>query len=63
MYARIGRNCGRRGWGSKSALLSYVVLLAATTVVSGFLFRFDTAVINGVLLLLRRQFALSNLQT
>src|SRR5437868_455163 len=42
--------------------LSYVVLLAATTAISGFLFGFDTAVINGVLLLLRRQFALSNLQ-
>src|SRR5258707_7022246 len=43
--------------------LSYVVLLAAATAISGFLFGFDTAVINGVLLLLRRQFALSNLQT
>src|SRR5246500_4804547 len=43
--------------------LSYVVLLAATTAISGFLFGFDTAVINGVLLLLRLQFALSNLQT
>ena len=43
--------------------LSYVVLLAATTAISGFLFGFDTAVINGVLLLLRREFALSNLQT
>jgi len=43
--------------------LSYVVLLAATTAISGFLFGFDTAVINGVLLLLRHQFALSNLQT
>jgi sugar porter (SP) family MFS transporter len=43
--------------------LNYVVLLAATAAISGFLFGFDTAVINGVLLLLRRQFALSNLQT
>jgi SP family arabinose:H+ symporter-like MFS transporter len=41
----------------------YVVLLAATTAISGFLFGFDTAVINGVLLLLRRQFNLTNLQT
>jgi sugar porter (SP) family MFS transporter len=41
----------------------YVVLLAATTAISGFLFGFDTAVINGVLLLLRLQFSLSNLQT
>lgn len=43
--------------------LTYVVLLAGTTTISGFLFGFDTAVINGVLLLLRHQFALSNLQT
>lgn len=48
---------------TKAQSLSYVVLLAATTAISGFLFGFDTAVINGVLLLLRRQFALSNLQT
>jgi MFS transporter, SP family, arabinose:H+ symporter len=43
--------------------LGYVVLLAATTAISGFLFGFDTAVINGVLLLLRKQFVLSDLQT
>src|SRR5437764_13407802 len=48
---------------AKAQSLSYVVLLAATTAISGFLFGFDTAVINGVLLLLRRQFTLSNLQT
>src|SRR4029077_18963741 len=47
----------------KAQSLSYVVLLAGTTAISGFLFGFDTAVINGVLLLLRHQFALSNLQT
>jgi len=34
-----------------------------TSALAGFLFGFDTAVINGVLLLLRGQFALSNLQT
>ncbi len=43
--------------------LGYVTLLATVTAISGFLFGFDTAVINGVLLLLRRQFTLSNLQT
>jgi sugar porter (SP) family MFS transporter len=48
---------------AKPQSFSYVVLLAATTAISGFLFGFDTAVINGVLLLLRRQFVLSNLQT
>src|SRR5260370_9721313 len=48
---------------AKAQSLSYVVLLAATTSISGFLFGFDTAVINGVLLPLRLQFALSNLQT
>jgi MFS transporter, SP family, arabinose:H+ symporter len=37
--------------------------LATVAAISGFLFGFDTAVINGVLLLLRRQFALSDLQT
>jgi SP family arabinose:H+ symporter-like MFS transporter len=48
---------------ARAQSLGYVVLLAITTAISGFLFGFDTAVINGVLLLLRRQFALSNLQT
>lgn len=48
---------------AKAQSLGYVVLIATTTAISGFLFGFDTAVINGVLLLLRRQFALSNLQT
>jgi sugar porter (SP) family MFS transporter len=48
---------------AKARSLAYVVLLATTAAISGFLFGFDTAVINGVLLFLRRQFALSNLQT
>jgi SP family arabinose:H+ symporter-like MFS transporter len=48
---------------AKAQSLGYVVLLSVTTAISGFLFGFDTAVINGVLLLLRRQFTLSNLQT
>src|ERR1700730_16735594 len=48
---------------AKAQSLGYVILLAAVAAISGFLFGFDTAVINGVLLLLRRQFALSNLQT
>jgi SP family arabinose:H+ symporter-like MFS transporter len=49
--------------GAKAQSMGYVVLLATTTAISGFLFGFDTAVINGVLFFLRRQFALSNLQT
>jgi len=48
---------------ARAQSFGYVVLLAITTAISGFLFGFDTAVINGVLLLLRRQFTLSNLQT
>jgi sugar porter (SP) family MFS transporter len=48
---------------AKAQSLGYVVLLAMVAAISGFLFGFDTAVINGVLLLLRRQFALTNLQT
>jgi hypothetical protein len=48
---------------AKAQSLSYGVLLGATTAISGLLFGFDTAVINGVLLLLRCQFALSNLDT
>src|SRR5690349_8845223 len=49
--------------GAKPQSFGYVVLVATTAAISGFLFGFDTAVINGVLLLLRRQFSLSNLQT
>lgn len=49
--------------GAEAQSMSYVVLLATISAISGFLFGFDTAVINGVLLLLRRQFTLSNLQT
>lgn len=49
--------------GSEAESMGYVVVLAATTAISGFLFGFDTAVINGVLLLIRQQFVLSDLQT
>jgi SP family arabinose:H+ symporter-like MFS transporter len=41
----------------------YVLFLAVVAGISGFLFGFDTAVINGVLFFLRRQFSLNNLQT
>ena len=43
---------------TKAQSMGYVVLVATTTAISGFLFGFDTAVINGVLLLRRRQFTL-----
>src|SRR5882724_107522 len=49
--------------GAEAQSIRYVVLLATISAISGFLFGFDTAVINGVLLLLSRQFALSDLQT
>src|SRR5438445_11096174 len=52
-----------KGTAAQAQSMIYVVLLAATTAISGFLFGFDTAVVNGVLLFLRLQFALSNLQT
>ena len=40
----------------------YVLCLAVIAAISGFLFGFDTAVINGVLYFLRHQFALNDLQ-
>ena len=42
--------------------LGYVILLSAITAISGLLFGYNTAVINGVLLFLRRQFAPSVLE-
>jgi sugar porter (SP) family MFS transporter len=42
---------------------SYVWMVASVAAISGFLFGFDTAVINGALVFLRRQFSLSNLST
>ena len=48
--------------GAGGQSLGYVFLLSAITAISGFLFGYNTAVINGVLLFLRRQFATSDLQ-
>jgi len=42
---------------------SYVWIVASVAAISGFLFGFDTAVINGALVFLRRQFALNNFST
>lgn len=50
-------------FGARAHCSLYVVFLAVVAAISGFLFGFDTAVINGVLFFLRRQFALSNLAT
>jgi sugar porter (SP) family MFS transporter len=49
--------------GAKAKSPLYVLFLAAVAAISGFLFGFDTAVINAVLLLLRRQLSLSNIET
>jgi MFS transporter, SP family, arabinose:H+ symporter len=46
----------------KSALRTYVWIVASVAAVSGFLFGFDTAVINGALVFLRNQFALTSFQ-
>jgi sugar porter (SP) family MFS transporter len=46
---------------SNTRSLGYVILLSTITAISGFLFGYNTAVINGVLLFLRRQFAPSDL--
>ena len=43
--------------------MGYVVLLATITAISGFLFGYNTGLINGVLLFLRRQFTPSDLQS
>jgi SP family arabinose:H+ symporter-like MFS transporter len=51
------------GFTNESASTGYVILLSTIAAISGFLFGFDTAVINGVLLFFRKQFALSSLQT
>ena len=47
---------------SSAQSLGYVILLSTITAISGLLFGYNTAVINGVLLFLRRQFAPSVLQ-
>jgi len=41
----------------------YVWMIACVAAISGFLFGFDTAVINGALVFLRKQFALDSLHT
>jgi SP family arabinose:H+ symporter-like MFS transporter len=54
---------GRSSSTLKARSPFYVIVLALITAISGFLFGFDTAVINGVLLFLRFQFHLNDFQT
>ncbi len=64
MHGPVHANDGATPAASSSGPVnSYVLLLATIAAISGFLFGFDTAVVNGVLLFLRKQFALSDMQT
>ena len=47
----------------RSAGAGYVYLIAAVAAISGLLFGFDIAVINGAILFLKQQFALAEVQT
>ncbi|HUY81682.1 MAG TPA: sugar porter family MFS transporter [Acidobacteriaceae bacterium] len=49
--------------GAEASFGFYVLFLALVAAISGFLFGFDTAVINGVLLFLQRQLSLTNVET
>src|ERR1700739_2674018 len=49
--------------GAEVSSRFYVVFLSLVAAISGFLFGFDTAVINGVLLFMQRQFALTSVET
>jgi SP family arabinose:H+ symporter-like MFS transporter len=53
----------RRSYLQRQAPPIYIWIVASVAAVSGFLFGFDTAVINGALVFLRQQFGLSNVQT
>jgi sugar porter (SP) family MFS transporter len=62
MHSRI-QPTAAESFTNESASAGYVILLSTIAAISGFLFGFDTAVINGVLLFFRKQFALTSLQT
>ncbi len=57
----IDKDTAHSGARAQSPL--YVLFLSIIAAISGFLFGFDTAVINGVLFFLRHQFALNDVQT
>ncbi|MES2390987.1 MAG: sugar porter family MFS transporter, partial [Acidobacteriota bacterium] len=61
MQGPISQLTSTEGPGAQRKL--YVIFVASVAGLSGFLFGFDTAVINGVLLFLRHQFTLNDLQT
>lgn len=63
MLPSLDRTAERQNRGPSAGFTVYVGMVAATAAISGFLFGFDTAVINGTLVFLRQQFALSNLLT
>src|SRR5580658_10406458 len=48
---------------AKGGSVRYLYLPAAVAAIGGFLFGFDTAVINGAIVFLKRQFALTDSQT
>ncbi|MEN6533248.1 MAG: MFS transporter, partial [Bryobacteraceae bacterium] len=49
--------------GAPTASTAYAYLIAVVAALSGLLFGFDIAVINGAIVFLREQFALSDFQT
>jgi sugar porter (SP) family MFS transporter len=61
MHGAVVAESSEGGAHARSPL--YVLFLTVIAAISGFLFGFDIAVINGVLLFLRRQFSLTNLAT
>jgi MFS family permease len=54
---------GGRAQTGRSGLNGYTLLIAIVGAAAGLLFGFDIAVINGAMVFVRQQFALSNIQT
>lgn len=49
--------------GTEKRSKAYVIVVATVAAISGLLFGFDTAVINGALIFMRKEFGLTDLQT